>query len=352
MPRWLARPVTLSGVSHLFPRRVPVTSALTGLVLTASAVLAGCSGDEEEPSGGGDEESSEVEEAREPAVSPLTGLRIKGKAPDHPVLVTKVDNTGSSSPQAGLGSADMVVEELVEGGMTRLAAFYWSEIPAKVGPVRSMRASDIGIVSPAEASVVTSGAAPVTIKRIQGAGIPFFGEGSRGVYRDSARSAPYNLFVDLAETVKATKEAKAPGPYFDFGTSKDLPKGKPATSISADFGGRVSEWSFAQGEYTNTNSYAAEGDRFVPQTLLVLRVKIGDAGYADPGGNFVPETKFEGTGPAMLFHGGRVVTGTWQKKGLEGHLTLKAGGRELTVPAGRTWVELVPAGDGGVSFDK
>jgi hypothetical protein len=332
------------------PRRL--SRALAATALAASALLAGCGGDEEPSSDEPGDESSEAQEAKEPALSPLTGLEVKGKGPDHPIMVTKVDNTSSAAPQAGLGSADMVVEELVEGGTTRLAVFHWSSVPDKVGPVRSMRASDIGIVSPAEATVVTSGAAPVTIKRVQDAGIPFFGEGSRGVYRDDARSAPYNLFVDLAELVKATKGPRKADPYFDFGTSKDLPKGKPATRVSADFGGRVSEWSYAKGGYTNTNSYAGEGDRFVPETLLALRVQIGDAGYADPGGNFVPETKFEGTGQALLFHGGRVVTGTWQKKGLEGHLTLKAGGRELTVPAGKTWIELVPAGDGGVSYGR
>jgi hypothetical protein len=86
--------------------------------------------------------------------------------------------------------------------------------------------------------------------------------------------------------------------------------------------------------------------------VLVLRVQVGDAGYQDPGGNFVPETKFQGKGQALLFHGGQVVPGTWSKDGLAGHLTLKAKGKELTVPAGHTWVELVPAVDGDVSYSK
>src|SRR5215472_11474915 len=82
---------------------------------------------------------------------PLTGLKVpsnKTASLDHPVLVTKMDNTVSSKPQVGLSKADMVVEELVEGGLTRLAAFYYSQIPDNVGPIRSMRASDIDVVSP------------------------------------------------------------------------------------------------------------------------------------------------------------------------------------------------------------
>ena len=103
---------------------------------------------------------------------PLTGLKVpsnKTAELDHPVLVAKMDNTVSSQPQVGLSKADMVVEELVEGGLTRLAAFYYSDIPGIVGPIRSMRASDIAVVSPVHASMVTSGAAAQTIARIKAA---------------------------------------------------------------------------------------------------------------------------------------------------------------------------------------
>jgi hypothetical protein len=66
----------------------------------------------------------------------------------------------------------------------------------------------------------------------------------------------------------------------------------------------------------------------------------------------VPETKFEGKGAALLFHGGRVIKGTWSKDGLTGAIELATKGGELTVPAGRVWVELVPAVNGNVTFAK
>src|SRR5262249_13910533 len=131
---------------------------------------------------------------------PLTGLKVpstKTAKLHHPVLVAKMDNTESSRPQVGLSKADMVVEELVEGGLTRLAVFSYSPVPRDVGPIRSMRASDIAVVSPAHASIVTSGAAPKTIARIKAAHIRFYGEATRGMYRSTFRAAPYNLFVRL-----------------------------------------------------------------------------------------------------------------------------------------------------------
>ncbi len=84
-----------------------------------------------------------------------------------------------------------------------------------------------------------------------------------------------------------------------------------------------------------------------------MRVKVGDAGYKDPAGNPVPETKFTGTGQAMLFSGGRVVRGTW-KKTLDSTISLDTEAGELTVPAGHTWIELVPvdSANGSVTFGK
>ena len=107
---------------------------------------------------------------------------------------------------------------------------------------------------------------------------------------------------------------------------------------------------FRGDEYVNENTYAADGDEFTPDNVLVLRVQVGDAGYTDPAGNPVPETKLEGKGEALLFHDGEVVKGTWEKSGLDSPLELTAGKDELSVPAGNTWIELVPAGNGNVTF--
>lgn len=335
-------------------RRAQLTTAL----LTASSLLlVGCGGGGD-ASGDQKPAAQQVAGAEEVASTwPLTGLPVSGDeevAKSHPVLVTKIDNTGSSSPQIGLGKADLVVEELVEGGLTRLAAFYYSQLPTKVGPVRSMRASDIGIVSPADASVVTSGAAARTIARVKGAGIQFFPEGSAGLSRDTARSAPYNVFADLTTVARSAKDdAERPADYLPWGEEGDFPGGQRATKIAAGFGGgHTTNWTYDGSGYVNENTYAADGDHFPADTVLVLKVQVGDAGYLDPAGNPVPETKLEGKGQALLFHGGKLVRGTWSKAGLGDAISLSTKAGELTVPAGRTWIELVPAANGSVTFSK
>ena len=88
--------------------------------------------------------------------------------------------------------------------------------------------------------------------------------------------------------------------------------------------------------------------------MLVLRVKVGDAGYRDPAGNPVPETKFIGKGQAMLFHDGRLVRGTWTKAALDAPLKLSHQGRRARPSRpgtpGSSWCRTAPAAD--VTFGK
>lgn len=329
---------------------------LPAALLSAALVLSGCGGggDDGEPQAS-PEPTEEVAAVEEPATWPLTGLPVKKGSAEkkHPVLVTKIDNTPNSSPQMGLGQADMVVEELVEGGTTRLAAFFYSQLPDVVGPVRSMRTSDIGIVSPVGATVITSGAAQPTIDRINGAGIPFREEGAPGFFRESSRYSPYNLMARPADVAAALKtKSGRPDDYFTFGTAEDLPRGRKAGGLVADFGRQSTAWSFANGRYTNTTSHAGQGDEFLADTVLVLRVEVVDAGYLDGADNPVPETRFTGQGELMLFHGGRVVQGRWSKEDLDAPLTMTAKGQELVVPAGKTWIELVPQETGTVTVSQ
>jgi hypothetical protein len=238
--------------------------------------------------------------------------------------------------------------------MTRLAAFYYSDIPGEVGPVRSMRASDIGIVAPVGGTMVTSGAAQVTLDRVRKAGIDYVSEGSPGFFRNDGRSAPYNLFADLGKVADAAQHPKTrPDDYLPWGSEDDLPKGQRAKRLSATFsGGHTTNWAYRDGGYVNENSYAADGDEFPADTVLVLRVPVGDAGYTDPAGNPVPETQFEGKGEAMVFHGGRLVRGTWSKKALDSAVKLSTKAGDLEIPAGRVWIELVPKDSGNVDFGK
>jgi len=332
-----------------------VSRILVGLSLATSLVLAGCSGSSDDPADEAPNGQNTAEGATLSGRWPLTGLAAEGAVPQHPVMVVKIDNTSSSSPQIGLRRADLVTEELVEGGSTRLAVFYYSQVPATVGPLRSFRATDIGIVSPVEAVLVGSGGAGPTVRRLREAKVKTITEASQspGYYRDSGRTAPYNLFMKLPELAKTLKSPGAPANYFPWGAEEDFPSGRKATGLAAQFSAaQTTNWRFRGGRYVNANSNAPDSAQFEPSTVLVLRVRVGDAGYLDPAGNPVPETKFTGKGEALVFHGGKVVRGTWSKAGLGAALALRTKAGELTLPPGKVWLELVPVNGGNVTISK
>ncbi|HEX6336553.1 MAG TPA: DUF3048 domain-containing protein [Jiangellaceae bacterium] len=286
-------------------------------------------------------------------VWPLTGLPAPDGPAERPALVVKVDNTASARPQVGLSAADIVVEELVEGGLTRLAVMYHSSLPDAVTPVRSIRTSDIGIVLPTGGALVASGGAQRVLRAMDEAGVTVVTEGSAGFTRAGGRPSLYSVTVDLEDLLTEVDGLEPPdAPYLPWaGPDDEVPAGEPAASVTARFsGGRSSAWDWTDGAWHRQDDLAAEGDEFVADTLLVLRVAIRDAGYTDPAGNFVPETVLEGSGDAVLFAAGSAVEGTWSKPRAEEPFELAGeDGRSLAVPAGRTWIGLVPQ-DGDVSW--
>jgi hypothetical protein len=347
-------------MSSSFPLSRPGRPALAGVcvVLAASMVLAGCGGSSKKSSN--PPESNPTQGGTQlAAVWPLTGLPAPSTTPKHPVMIVKIDNTAASDPQYGLGEADMVVEELVEGGITRLATMFYSKLPTKVGPVRSMRASDIGVVTPTHAVLVASGAAPSTYRRLNNAHVKYYTMGAPGVVRDVGdpeHDTLHSVFADLPKLARSLKSRSVvPASYLPWGSEADFTGVAPAKNITVRFSqATTTHFRYEGTKYLNTNTHAKTGDQFKADSVLVLRTREGDAGYRDPAGNPVPETLFFGKGQLLLFHHGQVVRGTWSKQKRDSQLVLTTAAGTLKVPAGHVWIELLPRNSQGgkVTFGK
>jgi hypothetical protein len=288
--------------------------------------------------------------------SPLTGEPLPDGRRGHPVYAVKIENTGAGAPQYGLDQADLVVEELVEGGLTRLAALYYSSLPSKVGHVRSMRATDIGIAAPVAARVVASGGAPGTYARVRRAGVKISSEddGAPGFSSDAAKSRPYDRLVDLRRLARGSKAVTMPGPYLEWtpkgGAPGKAPRPRRATSASVRFSGAsTTQWRLRKGHWVRTNGHAAK--EFRADTLVVMFAPVGDAGYLDPAGNPVPETRMKGSGRAVVLTADGAVEARWSKRSNRSTLTFATReGTPVTIDPGRTWIELVPQKQGAVSL--
>jgi hypothetical protein len=85
----------------------------------------------------------------DPATCPLTGEEPKRQAAlSRPAVAMKIENAPVAYPLSGLERADIVYEELVEGGITRFMAIYHCSDTAKAGPIRSARLVDPAIMKP------------------------------------------------------------------------------------------------------------------------------------------------------------------------------------------------------------
>src|SRR5580692_13129395 len=121
-------------------------------------------------------------------IAPLTGLPDPGGAAlTRSALTVKIENTPEALPQWGIAQADVVYEEIVNGGITRLAAIFNSHAPTKVGPVRSVRPTDTQVVWPIGGIFAYSGGAPYAIDSISTVpGLKLIDESSAGtaMFRD------------------------------------------------------------------------------------------------------------------------------------------------------------------------
>ena len=282
------------------------------------------------------------------SVSPLTGLHQDGP-PKNAVFMVKIENTHSGEPQYGVNQADFVVEELVEGGVTRLAAFFYSKLPTRLGHVRSARTTDIGLAEPIDATIVASGGAPKTLRKIIKSELPYYSYDKRspGWSSDRSKSPPYHVLWDLTTLSKTAKASVPPKPYFRW-TRDGGPRrtAKRATHVSVTFSpATTTSWTFSGGTWSRSPEHAAVGQAYKPETLVVIFAPVEDAGYRDPAGNAVPETVIEGSGRAVIFTGSAVTEATWHKKNRNATMKFRSkSGAAIGLKPGHAWLEAVPRG--------
>jgi len=295
-----------------------------------------------------------------PSTWPLTGV-ASDELVNRPALAVKIENSREARPQTGLEAADVVWEEVVEGGVTRYIAVYHSQQPEVVGPIRSVRPMDAHIVAPLVGLMVFSGGQPPFVDAVAASGLQVVSNdrGDAGFARSSDRRAPHNVYGTLAEfTAQADAEhLNSPAEQFAFASdveSASTAAGTPAANLSLRMSGYSSPswaWDEASGRYLRsegtTPAVSVTGEQLGATSVVVLSVDIFNTEFVDPAGTPVPETQVIGTGEALVVSGGKSVPATWSKESSSAPTTLTgADGQPVRLAPGNTWVELVPS-DGG-----
>jgi hypothetical protein len=343
------------------------------LGLSLALVLSACGGSEPEVASVSTQPSVAPEA---PPVWSLTGLPGPEDAQIQPIVVVKIENDPVVRPQTGLDRADLIFEELVEGGMTRFAVVYQSDLPEEVGPVRSVRHVDVAIAEPMADAFVFSGGAKRTMKFVKRkipTTISVINEGAPGMFRKPGINAPHNLFLKMDEMLDsiAAKDTASTGffvrpealpvapsasPSASNGTSDEL-LGKPVTNVSvvfSKFSGPNWKWNATDKMWTRSEGVKPflnkDGTQFGTNNLVVIEVREIDAGYKGQTGGYVPRTVLTGSGRAWVLSDGKAVEVSWNKPFVDAQMELTdLAGKPFTMPAGRTWVELLPVSVEGSS---
>jgi hypothetical protein len=298
---------------------------------------------------------------RRPDPCPLTALELghDRDAPSRPVIAVKIGNTEAAYPLSGLNDADVIYEELVEGGITRFVALYQCQEPKRVGPVRSARTTDPRILLQyADPPILAySGASPAVTEYVTRVGVVSLTETSANAAytRDSARIAPHNLYVSIKglyrEARKADADDSSPDPVFAF-SDEIAGRSKRALSASVTFAySNTARWAWSHGRWVRLFDEAPmvleDGRPLAVDNVLIQEVVV------KPGIGISPDVTLTGSGRAWLLRDGRLVQGRWTRPSLEDVTEFRTkAGDELSLAPGTIFVELVPKGTGEVSFGR
>lgn len=281
----------------------------------------------------------------------LTGRQAEGAA-NRPALVVKIDNVVRARPQAGINSADVVFVELVEGGFTRYAAVFQSENAGTVGPVRSMRTTDLNLLAPLNSPLfASSGANSRTTQAVNASSLVNISAatGAGGAYfRNTGRPAPHNLFsTDSALRATSSSGGSPPALFTVRRPGTPLPNESVASdgvnvnyrSTSVTYSWNGSGWERSQDGSATVDT---DGVRTAPETVIVRFTNYGTS----PADAASPEAITVGSGPAWIFTEGRFIEGTWSKPSAAAVTTYAdASGNPLAILPGRVWVELPTPGN-------
>jgi hypothetical protein len=294
---------------------------------------------------------------------PLTGLPVtKGMDLDHPAVAIKISDVRQAHPQIGVDKADIVFTEPIGVAYTRLLAVFHSQLPAEVGPVRSVRPPDVPLLSPIVPVFGNTMGARWVVKYVDSVGrlddLGTLRVPDSGAYAPKyGRPQPDNIFVKPRKLMGLSKLREPPAGYFDYAgdlaaSSAARGSGVASSAVVPYGAGYDMTWTYdrSRKRYLRSEPWGphrmADGTRISAANVLVLKVSSSVSKIGKGSGAPVPILKLtNGSGRFVALAGGHSVKGTWTKAGVSDRFMLRTDdGNPLLLAPGNTWVEL-PAAD-------
>jgi hypothetical protein len=304
---------------------------------------------------------------------PLNGKPLGDGSLNKRPLVVKIDNVPAARPHYGITQADMVIEEIVEGFITRLVAIYQSQDPQTIGGVRSARLADRSLTTMVRGALVYSGTSDYAWSLISqdaagGKYVELSADHSGGYYRVPFRQAPYNMFTSASAQRESLTKLNA-------ATVNDVPKwaflsaNDHAPTIGGMAGaGAATELTIPYREDTSTVSYkyeaaaktyarwqnsagkavrevdAANNTAVAVANVVIVQTEIWEVpDIVDASGAHGHDMRLTGTGAASVFRNGLRQDGTWSRKDDQSPFVFtNRQGEQIKLDPGQTWVHIIP----------
>lgn len=366
--------------------RFILAAAFILIMAMGTIALTGCGG-----SSGGGQEAAEPE----PIINPITGVEIESEdaLPARPIQVSIPNDTYGAVPQSNITQADIIYEFPVEGGITRLQAIYYGDIPDKFGPNRSIRYYFADLATEYKAASVGYGWGKHARAQMKSDNVHYLNgmDHPELWYRVDYKKGPNNAYIDwkdveafgnehhwfdekqviepwtfrndkwAEEQEQAKADAQAVIDEKSESTEEEdvkavekakalLEEPEQATELHVfkkDGCDSTCKWDAEKGKYLRYwygEPYVdlETNEQLEFDNILVQKVHselmTDDATGATDSKNRLVIDLFAG-GDALLFTQGEVVEGTWSRDGVNSRTVFKdKAGQDFAFTPGKTWV--------------
>ncbi len=284
--------------------------------------------------------------------APLTGLAVETAPTDRPLAVM-INNAPAARPQSGLSAADIIIEVLAEGGITRFIAVFQSEGGADaVGPVRSIRPYLIELGESYDGVLVHAGGSPEAYSILQKQQKQHMDEISNGgpyFWRSKDRKAPHNLYTSV-EKLREGAEKKGyshefQSPVYMYDEQGSTSAGEAVKQFELHYllnSYKVTyDYDEVSGRYMRMVNGKPDEDKDNGHQLGAANIIVAGADHKvlDDVGRLA--VNVDQGGEAMLFQKGKMIRGQWvRKKG--DIIRFVQDGVEMKLVPGKTFINIVP----------
>jgi len=289
----------------------------------------------------------------------LTGLPVAPEAAHRLPLAVMIDDSRQARPQSGFNAASVVYQATADGYESRYLLIFQEFDTGDIGPVRSARFFLVQWAQETRSALAHYGGDQRTRTYLrwhkkQYTDVDGLGRGRPAYHRIKTRRAPHNAYTstkDLrrqADKLGAPEELPADLYRRPFVDASPVAERAASQRIRVPYHTNVITYRYDR----ESNRYRrsidgkahvdpADGKRVAPTNVVVLYQRFRIDTKIEPG-HSRPDIKTLGSGKALVFQEGRVIKGTWSKKNDTAPTRITAGGKDIPLVRGQTFIQVVP----------